>query len=188
MNVINSIVNKLKISPIKVLSAVLYGSWARGEETKGFGYRFVDCINPKKHRRGNEIANIKSCVALGFPLDIMLLTSYECTSNFRNHNPLFLDIALVMFTDGKRDFAIGENIMQDGYYDKAVYHFQQAAEKAIKAVLISLVTWSRYPGIDSDKLWIPYEEYTENDALQINKKTGEVLTVTKDFIKWWFKP
>ena len=46
------------------------------------------------------------------------------------------DFAIAMITDGERDFRIGINIMEDGYFDKSVYHFQQSVEKAVKAVLI----------------------------------------------------
>jgi HEPN domain-containing protein len=223
---------------------------------------------------------------LEHPLDILLLTSKECISNFRNHNPLFLDIAwegtilfdennfletlldetrsyiseknikklsdgwlfpvpertpaflsnvsnkdfaIAMMNDGARDFTIGVNIMEDGFYDKAVYHFQQSAEKAVKAVLICFgifrkthfvgeillkelesriidlgwkeklvliskvssevepeVTWSRYPGIDNDVLWIPSEEYTLADTLSIKSKCETVMKTAQDFLSWWF--
>ena len=49
-------------------------------------------MNPKRQRRGFEIAQIKSLFS-GVPLDILLITPEETASNFRNHNPLFLDIA-----------------------------------------------------------------------------------------------
>lgn len=285
-----NITKKLAGSPVPVIAAVIYGSWAKGMQAEDSDIDILivsDAINPKKHKRGKEIANIKEWLSLGLPLDILLLTTDECISNFRNHNPLFLDItvegiilldkdgflkslveetityirqrrieklddgwrfpvlhreptflsnvsnkdfSVVMLTDGERDFNIGMNIMEDGYFDKAVYHFQQAVEKAIKAVLISLgefkkthfvgdilieklkeieldhewkeslahiakisaevepeVTWSRYPGIDSGVLWIPYEEYTAGDARDVKEKSEKVIKVAKDFIKWWFK-
>jgi len=43
-----------------------------------------------------------------------------------------------MLKDGERDFKIGEGLIKDGFYDKAVYHFQQSAEKAIKSILIAM--------------------------------------------------
>jgi predicted nucleotidyltransferase len=46
-------------------------------------------INPKRHRRGKEIAGIKEWISLGLPVDITLLTPDECIWNFKNHNPLF---------------------------------------------------------------------------------------------------
>lgn len=284
-----SIAAQLNSLPFRIKAAVLYGSFARGSFTPDSDIDILfasDEVNPKKHRRGEEIGRIKECLSLGHPLDILLLTSNECFSNFRNHNPLFLDIAweglilldednffknlidetrsyiseknikkladgwlfpipertpaflsnvsnrdfaLAMINDGARDFTIGVNIMEDGFYDKAVYHFQQSAEKAIKAVLICFgifkkthfvgnillkeiesrdidsiwkekliriakissevepeVTWSRYPGIDNDKLWIPCDEYAEEDARNIKDKCEEVIKITNDFIPWWF--
>lgn len=285
----NNIVSKLNELPLRIKAIVLYGSFARGTPSpdSDIDLLFVsDEIDPKKHRRGQDIARIKECLSSGYPFDILLLTSKECISNFRNHNPLFLDItwdgvilfdenkfieslideaqsyiakknikklkdgwmfpvpertpaylsnvsnkdfALAMINDGVRDFALAVNIMEDGFYDKAVYHFQQSVEKAIKAVLICFgifkkthfvgeillkelearvideiwkeklmliakissevepeVTWSRYPGIDNDKLWIPYEEYKEEDAFNIKEKCEQVVKIAQDFVAWWF--
>jgi hypothetical protein len=129
------------------------------------------------------------------PLDILLLTPQEVESNFRNHNPLFLDIAeeglvlvddhgwlenllaetrdyvrqrgikktengwvfpvergvltslsqvsnrdfsLAMLRAGERDCLISLCLIDAGYYDKAVYHCQQAVEKCVKAMLIAM--------------------------------------------------
>lgn len=183
--------------PIKIRAMALYGSWARGVQSPDSDLDLLiisDEVDPKRHRRGREIAAIKGWLSVGHPLDILLLTSEECISNFKNHNPLFLDIAYegiilldeanflerlmeetrayvverrieklkdgwrfpvlyreptvlseisnkdfaqAMFTDGERDLTIGTKIRDDGYYDKAVYHYQQAVEKAVKAVLIA---------------------------------------------------
>src|SRR3990170_2516131 len=49
-------------------------------------------IPAKRHRRGEHIAGLKKLLPL-MPLDILLLTKEETSSNFKNHNPLFLDIA-----------------------------------------------------------------------------------------------
>lgn len=281
-----SVINNV---PFKIKSAVLYGSLVRGNFTtdSDIDILFIsDEINPKKNKRGKEIGQIKQIIAIPYPLDIMLLTSNECISNFKNHNPLFLDIALeglilfdkdnflgslideavkyiidknikkiddgwvfpikerepvylskvsnkdfaiAMLSDGVRDYEVGIKIILYEYYDKAVYHFQQAIEKAIKAILICFgiyrkthfvgeilleeiksrdieeawrrklveiakvgleiepeVTWSRYPGIDDNKLWIPYEEYNKEDAESIKHECEKVLKVTKDFVNWWF--
>ncbi len=43
-----------------------------------------------------------------------------------------------MLYDGERDFEIGIKLSDDAYYDKSVYHFQQAVEKFIKAIMISI--------------------------------------------------
>lgn len=48
------------------------------------------------------------------------------------------DFAIAMLTDGEHDFRIGIMITEEGYYDEAVYHFQQAVEKAVRAILVSL--------------------------------------------------
>lgn len=286
----NQITTMLSSLPITIISAVIYGSWTKRGQTKDSDIDILlisNEINPKRQRRRKEIASIKGRLFFGYPLDILLLTSEECISNFENHNPLFLDIAsegiilkdtegfiknlmddtkryivqkrlikhpdgwsfpvlfreatllsevsnrdfaTAMLTDGEHDYAIGVHIMEKGYYDKAVYHFQQAVEKAIKAVLISLgefkkthfvgdilidklqrieldpawkdrlydiakisdevepeVTWSRYPGIDAGKLWIPSEEYTIDDANEIKEKSEKVIRIANDFISWWFR-
>lgn len=194
----NQITTMLSSLPITIISAVIYGSWTRREQTNDSDIDILlisNEINPKRQRRRKEIASIKEHLFSGYPFDILLLTSEECISNFENHNPLFLDIAsegiilkdtegfinkimddtkryivqkglikhpdgwsfpvlfreatllsevsnrdfaTAMVTDGEHDHEIGVHIMEKGYYDKAVYHFQQAVEKAIKVVLISL--------------------------------------------------
>lgn len=284
------IIRRLKTLPIKVKAAAIYGSFARRtqkEESDVDLLLISDEVNPRRHKRGKEIATIKEWLALDFPLDILLLTTNECLSNFRNHNPLFLDIAwegivlldkndflkslieetrtyihekkleklddgwlfpvpdrtevllskvsnkdfaIAMLTDGERDFKIGVSIVDDGYFDKAIYHFQQSVEKAAKAILICFgifkkthfvgetllkeienrelhddwkeklkqiarisseiepeVTWSRYPGIDEDVLWIPAEEYTADDANEAREKCEKAVRIAKEFCEWWFR-
>lgn len=282
---------KLKSSPVKIRAAAMYGSFARdtqGADSDMDLLLISDEINPRRNKRGREIALIKAHLSIGPPLDILLLTSNECISNFENHNPLFLDIAIegivfldnnaflsglinetriyirdkelrklddgwafpvpyrtevtlssisnkdfamAMFTDGERDFNIGVSIMGSGYYDKAVYHFQQSVEKSVKAVLICFgifkkthfvgeilageleqrsleeswkeklrhlaalsseiepeVTWSRYPGIDHNALWIPYEEYSKDDAMIVKNKSEQAGSLAGGFLTWWFEP
>jgi HEPN domain-containing protein/predicted nucleotidyltransferase len=180
-----------------VSGALLFGSMAMGEPTPSSDYDLLiigDGINPKRHRRGDEIILLKQCLP-SLPFDILLFTPQEVTSNFKNHNPLFLDIAedgiiildknnfiktliretrnytrtnginrvggawrfpvkqgvatylsnvsnkdfaLSMLKDGERDFLIGKKLIEENFYDKSVYHFQQSVEKCIKAVLISI--------------------------------------------------
>lgn len=180
-----------------VTGAVIFGSTARGTAACSSDLDLLvvcDGIHPKPHRRGEEIARIKRHLP-GLALDILLLTPQEVESNFRNHNPLFLDIAVegiilidrggwleclmgevrgyikqrglkktdhgwifpvsprvptplsrvsnedfsvAMISDGRRDYQIGLRLMQDGFFDKAVYHFQQAVEKCVKSILIAL--------------------------------------------------
>lgn len=186
-----------KSIPFDIVAALLFGSWAKGAETPDSDIDLLivaDGINPKRHRRGTEIAYIKHCLP-ALSLDIILFTKEEVQSNFRNHNPLFLDIteegiiildredflrnliletkehirqrgikrfrdgwvfpvekgvpiylskisnrdfSYAMLKDRERDFKIGERLIKDGFYDKAVYHFQQAIEKSIKSILIAM--------------------------------------------------
>lgn len=177
--------------------AVLFGSSATG---RAAAHSDVDLLvvgrglPVKRQRRCREIVEVKRLLP-GVPLDVLLLTPEEVESNFRNHNPLFLDIAedgvvlldregmlaraieatrgyvrergIVrtdqgwrfpvqagvptllsrvsnrdfawgMLRDAQRDRRIGERLLEDGFYDKGVYHFQQAVEKAVKAILIGL--------------------------------------------------
>ena len=183
--------------PFNVIGVLLFGSMALETPTPCSDYDLLiigDGINPKRHRRGNEIIMLKQCLP-SLPFDILLFTPQEVVSNFKNHNPLFLDMAedgiiildknnfietLIretrdytrtnginrvggawkfpvkqgvatylsnvsnkdfassMLTDGERDFLIGKKLIQENFYDKSVYHFQQSVEKCIKAVLISI--------------------------------------------------
>jgi len=87
---------KIKDSPVAVKAACIYGSFARKTQKRDSDIDLLiiaDDIHPKKHRRGKEIADIKEWLSVDAPLDILLLSTDECISNFRNHNPLFLDIA-----------------------------------------------------------------------------------------------
>jgi HEPN domain-containing protein/predicted nucleotidyltransferase len=282
--------HSLKKLPFGIVSVVIYGSWVskRQRESSDIDLLIVSNeIHPKKTKRGKEIATIKEILSLTFPLDVMLLTQNECISNFRNHNPLFLDIAWegiilldkenfikslieqtrkyisdkkikkvddgwifpvvdrvatylspisnkdfadAMLTDGKRDFEICNKLLESGYFDKATYHFQQCVEKAVKSILICFgifkrthfvgevlskevekkeietlwkerliqaakisseiepeVTWSRYPGIDEDSLWLPYKEYTAQDAMEFREKCKMAINTAQDFFAWWFK-
>jgi HEPN domain-containing protein/predicted nucleotidyltransferase len=290
MGINERIANGLKNLPVKVRSAAIYGSWAKGTQKEDSDIDILmisDEVNPRKQKRGREIATIKEQLSIYVPLDILLLTTRECLSNFRNHNPLFLDIAcegivlldeddflkslieetrayiserklrkledgwefpvtdrvpvylsnisnkdfaIAMLTDGERDFEIAVKILEGGYFDKAVYHFQQSIEKAVKAILICFgifkkthfvgeillkelkprelddnwkeklvqisrlsseiepeVTWSRYPGIDEGILWLPYEEYTEDDANEIKEKCKQAVKAAREFFEWWFR-
>jgi HEPN domain-containing protein/predicted nucleotidyltransferase len=274
--------------PLEIAGALLFGSWSQGSQGISSDADLLvvaENINPKRHRRGTEIALIKRY----FPelsLDILLLTKKEVISNFLNHNPLFLDIAedgiiilddnhflqnqiletrdyirekgierygdgwlfpvvkgapaylskvsnqdfsQAMIKDGERDIGIGQRLIEAGYYDKAVYHFQQSTEKSIKSILIAMgifqkthligrvlrkvvaekdipikwkdklievaeisesiepeVSLSRYPGIINDSLWLPFEEYSKEDANGAMAKAERSLSIAKGFIKDWF--
>lgn len=84
-----------KALPFNIKAVLLFGSTARGIKAPDSDLDLLviaDGINAKRHRRGMEIASIKRSFP-EFSLDILLLTESEVLSNFRNHNPLFLDIA-----------------------------------------------------------------------------------------------
>ena len=96
MGIEEKIIERLKAFPKKVKAAALYGSFARGTQRPDSDLDLLvlsDEVDPRRHRRGKEIAAIKHLLALDVPVDVLLLTTSECLSNFRNHNPLFLDIA-----------------------------------------------------------------------------------------------
>ena len=97
---LKEIVHKLKKLPFKVVLAILFGSSTRGTLCRDSDIDILivsDEIPLHRHRRQSEISLIKNLINIDRPLDILLLTREECFSNFRNHNPLFLDIA----TEGK---------------------------------------------------------------------------------------
>ena len=271
-----------------ITGASLFGSVARGTQIKDSDMDLLavaEGLHPKRNRRGGQIAQIK-CMFPKIPLDILLLTQEEVVSNFRNHNPLFLDIAeegivildkddflkdLIaevkayvrargirrfgdgwvfpvkkglavplsrvtnrdfaegMSSDARRDWEISLTLIKGEYFDKAVYHFQQSVEKAVKSVLISQgvfqkthfvgtilegmindieateaskerlkelarisiniepeVSFSRYPGIINDALWLPYKEYSREDAEEGMDKANIALKIAENFLADWF--
>jgi hypothetical protein len=79
----------------EVVGAILFGSAVKGTATASSDVDLLGVchgLHPKRHRRGEESAAIKQLLP-GVPMDILLLTPQEVETNFRNHNPLFLDIA-----------------------------------------------------------------------------------------------
>ena len=70
--------------PIDIKATVLFGSWAKGTATPDSDVDLLavaDDINPKRHRRGAEVAQIKRCLP-GLTLDVLLHTKEEVISNF----------------------------------------------------------------------------------------------------------
>ena len=182
--------------PFQILGAIVFGSRAKGMAAANSDIDLLiiaDGIALKRHRRGEEILLIKKNLPV-LPFDILLFSSAEIVCNFKNHNPLFLDIAedgiilidrddflkklidetkryiidkgikkikdgwrfpvrhgavtylsnvsnkdfsMAMLKDGERDYLIGSKLIDEGFYDKAVYHFQQSVEKCIKSILIA---------------------------------------------------
>ena len=111
----HEIASILSSVPLAIKAAAMFGSRAKG----GVGPEsdldllvIAEKLPPQRHRRTKEIAAIKACFPHAAPLDILLLTPAECEANFRNHNPLFLDIArdavILMDTDGFLEAMIEE--------------------------------------------------------------------------------
>ena len=81
--------------PFKVTGMVAFGSRVKEDYTEDSDTDLLvvaSGIAAKRQRRGREIAFLKN-VLPPVPLDILLLTKKETISNFKNHNPLFPDIA-----------------------------------------------------------------------------------------------
>src|SRR3990167_7445283 len=97
----------LSQSKLPLVGAIIFGSRIKGTVTASSDIDLMivgSGINVKLHRRGEEIVHIKKALP-GLPLDILLLTPQEVESNFRNHNPLFLDIAeegVILIDDHRR--------------------------------------------------------------------------------------
>ncbi len=51
------------------------------------------------------------------------------------------DFSRAMLKDGERDLEIGRQLTRAAFYDKAVYHFQQATEKACPIAQQFLAYW-----------------------------------------------
>lgn len=188
------------------------------------------------------------------------MTTKECLSNFRNHNPLFLDLASegvilldeddflkslieetrtyisekklkrlkdgwvfpvkdrtpvylsnisnkdfaeAMLTDGERDFEIGVKILESGYFDKVVYHFQQSVEKAVKAILICFGIYKKTHFVGETLLKeLEKREFDDNwkerlaqiarissegDAKEVEEKGLQAIKAAREFFGWWFR-
>uniref|UniRef100_A0A832GLZ9 HEPN domain-containing protein n=1 Tax=Caldimicrobium thiodismutans TaxID=1653476 RepID=A0A832GLZ9_9BACT len=194
---------KLEGSPLPVIGAILFGSFAKGtlgSESDLDLLVVVGAETPLTKSRIKEIALLKKHLRLGIPVDIILVTPTECEFFFKNHHPLFLDVAFdgillldkdgwleglisqtkeeviakghkklldgwkfsvkyreatplspvtnkdfskAFLKDAQRDYEIAKILAREGYYDKSIYHFQQAAEKAIKALLFCFGEFKR---------------------------------------------
>ncbi|HEY9207235.1 MAG TPA: HEPN domain-containing protein [Candidatus Methanoperedens sp.] len=76
----------------EVLGIALFGSFVRGREFRDIDVLIVlEKIDKSRIERIKDIIEIKR--SLDFPADILLISREECIDNFKNHNPLFLDIA-----------------------------------------------------------------------------------------------
>jgi predicted nucleotidyltransferase len=81
---------------IEIISIAIFGSVARQEDDSDSDIDLLvvaENIPEKRIERIPDMIKIKRELNLEFPLDVLLVSKHECRSNFRNHNPLYLDIA-----------------------------------------------------------------------------------------------
>jgi len=101
---INEIKDKAKKKWKNLVSIVIFGSYV-----KDYKYNDIDIlivvgdIDKNRIERVGDIVEFKGTLNIKEPVDITLLSKEECISNFSNHNPMYLDIAL----DGKIIFDNG---------------------------------------------------------------------------------
>lgn len=102
MDYIKAITQQVKkklgeLNEIEIVSIAIFGSMARQEadESSDVDLMIVaENIPQKRIHRIPEIIKIKRQFSSSIPLDILLVSKNECLLNFRNHNPLYLDITL----------------------------------------------------------------------------------------------
>ncbi len=79
----------------ELLGAVIFGSYAAGKATNQSDLDLLvvgSGLRQKRQHRTAQIGELKRILP-EVPLDVSLVTPEEASSNFSNHNPLFLDIA-----------------------------------------------------------------------------------------------
>lgn len=85
---------------------------------------------------------------------VRLPDGWRFPARYREATPLSQvtnkDFARAMLCDGQRDFVSGKILAQEGYFDKAVYHFQQAVEKATKSILIAFGVFRKSHFVSQD--------------------------------------
>jgi len=81
---------------IEIISIAVFGSIARHEDNVNSDLDLLIVANgipQKRIHRINDIVDIKRILDLDLPVDILLVSKEECEANFKNHNPLYLDIS-----------------------------------------------------------------------------------------------
>ena len=81
---------------IEIVSIVIFGSVARQEDNADSDIDLLvvaEGIPKRRIDRIPDMVRIERELDLGHPIDVLLVSRDECRSNFRNHNPLYLDIA-----------------------------------------------------------------------------------------------
>lgn len=84
------------------------------------------------------------------------------------------EFAQAMSADGSRDYEIGDRLIAAGYYDKAVYHFQQAAENAVKAILICFGSFQRTHVVGSILAGLVEEESLPGGTRDVLKEAARL--------------
>lgn len=82
------------LSGIEIISLAIFGSAARHEsnaESDTDLLMVAEGIPRKRIQRIPDMVKIERKLDLESPLDILPVSKDECRSNFRNHNPLYLD-------------------------------------------------------------------------------------------------
>ncbi len=131
----------------RVIGIALFGSFVRGKKDfKDIDILIVlEKINKSRIERIKDIVEIKR--TLDFPADILLISKEECIDNFKNHNPLFLDIATE-----------GEIIYDRGFLEELINETKlDIKEKKIKRVS------SRWMFPVEDRVPTPLSEITNKD-------------------------
>jgi HEPN domain-containing protein/predicted nucleotidyltransferase len=81
---------------IEILSIAIFGSVARQEDNADSDIDLLviaEGISKRRIDRIPDMVRIERELDLSHPIDVLLVSRDECRSNFRNHNPLYLDIA-----------------------------------------------------------------------------------------------
>ncbi|MBD3183279.1 hypothetical protein GF312_13365 [Candidatus Poribacteria bacterium] len=115
---------------LNVVSVAVFGSVARNEDTADSDTDLlivVENIDKNRIERIEDILRINECFPdESYPLDTILISKTECENNFRNHNPLYLDIAfdaqilydkndyLKKHIDETRKYVLLKNIIRKG--------------------------------------------------------------------------
>ncbi|MBI5167431.1 MAG: nucleotidyltransferase domain-containing protein, partial [candidate division NC10 bacterium] len=77
-----------------VVSIVIFGSYARGEQYEDLDVLVVmENLKPSLEDLKKATMELKSALKLGMGIDLLVYSREDCEANFRDHQPLFLDIA-----------------------------------------------------------------------------------------------
>ena len=280
---INEIRDKAAFYWKNLAGIVVFGSCVKGKTYNDIDLLIVlDEIDKNRIERVDEIMGFKRALEIKKPVDITLVSKEECLNNFRNHNPLYLDITVdgkiiydtgilqslidetreyltdkhivrektrwlfptkkgvsllskisnknwadSWLKDAKRDLRSAQSLHKEKLFEKTVYHSQQCIEKSVKAILICFgafekthyvstvlkeeiskrklnnknieeviriaenmephMSLSRYPGISHDEIWLPYEEYDHEIAVESLNNAKKVMKIAEKFREGWFK-